>query len=96
MSEVVLFRKCLQVVPIDSFTLTFYVLTVYVTMLSDHAIAQVVILLSETIFKFQESLCKICGGQRGNGTGCFSQSILLSTVSVIPSVLHTHIHLRRR
>jgi len=45
MSEVVLLCKCLQVVPIDSFTLTFYAPIVYVTMLSDRAIAQADILL---------------------------------------------------
>ena len=59
MSEVVLFCKCLHVVSIDSFTLTFYVFTVYVTILSDHAIVQGDILRSEAIFKFHQSLCKI-------------------------------------
>jgi hypothetical protein len=96
MSEFVPFCRCLQVVSIDNFTLTFYVLTVYVTTLSDHAVAQADILGSEAMFKFQESLCKICGGQRGDGTGCFSPSIRLSSVSIIPSVFHTHIHLRKR
>jgi len=61
MSEVVLLCKCLQVVPIDSFTLTFYAPIVYVTVLSDRAIAQADILLSEAMLTLQESLCKIRG-----------------------------------
>jgi hypothetical protein len=89
MSEVVLFCRCLQVVPIDNSTLTFYVLIVYVTMPSDHAIVQADILRSAAIF--QESLCKICGGPRANGAGYFSPSIHLSPVSIIPSVfLHSY------
>jgi hypothetical protein len=95
MSEVVLFCRCLQVVHIDNFTLTFYVHIVYVTMLSDNVIAQADFLRSEAMLKFEESLWKICGGQRGNGT-CFSPSIRLSPVSIIPSVFHTHINLGKR
>ena len=95
MSEVVLFPKCLQVVHIVKFTLTFYVLIIYVTMPSDHVTAQADILRSEAMFKFQESLCKIFDGRRVNGT-CFSLSIRLSPVIIIPPVFHTHIHLRKR
>ena len=91
MSEVVPFCRCLQVVPVNNLTLTVYVLIVYVKTLSEQAIAQADIRRSEAMFKFQESLCKICGEQRRNGTGCFSLSICLSPVSIIPSVFQTHL-----
>jgi hypothetical protein len=56
------FRSCYR-----QLTLTVYVLRVYVTVLSDHAVAQADILRSEKMFKFQESLCKFAvdRGERG-------------------------------
>jgi hypothetical protein len=94
MSEVILYCKRPQAVTIDNFTSTFYVLIVYVTMLSDHAIAPADILRSEAMLMFQKSLCKICSGQRGIRT-VFSEYFVYPTVTLIPSVFHVHIHPRR-
>jgi hypothetical protein len=61
----------------------------------DRAIAQAVShrpLTAEARARYQISLCKIYGGQSGNRTG-FSPSTSVFPSSIIPPMLHTHVHL---
>jgi hypothetical protein len=46
-------------------------------------------LTAEETVRSQVNACEICGGQRGTGTG-FSPSTPVSSVSIIPPMLHTH------
>jgi hypothetical protein len=49
-------------------------------------------LAAEAKVRFQASLCELYSGQSGTGTG-FSPSTSVFPVSIIPLVLHTHLHL---
>jgi hypothetical protein len=52
-------------------------------------------LTAEARIRFHAYPCEICGGQSGTETGYFFLSVLhFSSVSIIPPVLHTHLHLQ--
>jgi hypothetical protein len=52
-------------------------------------------LTAEVRIRFHAYPCEICSGQSGTGTGFFFLSALhFSPVSIIPPVLHTHLHLQ--
>jgi hypothetical protein len=47
----------------------------------------------EARFRSYASLLEVCGGQNGAKTG-FSPKFRLSSISIIPSMRHTHLQLR--
>jgi hypothetical protein len=70
--------------------------TIYSVLHSGRAIAQAVSrrpFTAEAQILSRSSLCEICSGQSGTGTG-LSPRLRFSPVSIIPPMLHTHLRLR--
>ena len=51
------------------------------------------LLTAETRVRCQASICEICGGQSGTGTGIFPRVSRSFPVIIIPLMPHIHLHL---